>query len=60
MHVLKGQGKKLLSKLLAALEVVPGKKMAQVASALKKGRENSIPNLTLTLIPADKLKGKQP
>ena len=59
MRVLKGQGKKLLSKLLAALEVVSGKKMAQVASALKKGRENWIPNLTLTLIPAGKLKGKQ-
>ena len=40
MRVSKGQGKKLLSKLLAALEVVPGKKMAQVAPALKKGRGN--------------------
>ena len=38
MRVSKGQGKKLLSKLLAALEVVPGKKMAQVAPAFEEGK----------------------
>ena len=52
MRVLKGQGKKILSKLLLWRWSQVRGEMTQVASALKTGRENRIPG--------GKLKGKQP